>query len=310
MNAITYKEVFPLLKENKIWLGNNYKVNGGAMFFEIPEDIANLEQVREVKTDESGKKVYVTRVQGVRWFTNLDHGRRHEPLQLMTMEGNKRYNKKVQKNPNCYKKYDNYDAIDISVVDEKGNRRGSVNYIPIDYDGVMGVPITFLHKYNPDQFEIVGVVSAPKNPGSLNLGKDYSKFIGYKQNGQKNGRTGSTFGRNAVLLGDDGKHDYYEKDGVRVHSASARIFIRNKHPEERSNPMMDINLHEITIRDLFDKYYEDDENGIVTGYHGQLNMRPVYQLVNIDFSIITNALQLTKFRTMLLTFNEYSIRYS
>ena len=84
MNAITYKEVFPLLKENKVWLGNNCKVNGGAMFFEIPEDIANMEQVREIKTNEIGKKVYITRVQGVRWFTNLDHGRRHQPLPLMT----------------------------------------------------------------------------------------------------------------------------------------------------------------------------------------------------------------------------------
>lgn len=146
INAITYKEVFPLLKENKIWLGNNYKVNGGAMFFEIPEDIANLEQVREVKTDESGKKVYITRVQGVRWFTNLDHGRRHEPLQLMTIEENKRYNKQVQKNPNCYKKYDNYDAIEVPYIDA----------IPSDYSGVMGVPVSFFDKYNPDQFEILG----------------------------------------------------------------------------------------------------------------------------------------------------------
>ena len=78
MNAITYKEVFPLLKENKIWLGNNYKVNAGAMFYEIPEAIVNLDQVREIKTNEIGKKVYITRVQGVRWFTNLDHGRLHE----------------------------------------------------------------------------------------------------------------------------------------------------------------------------------------------------------------------------------------
>lgn len=146
MNAITYKEVFPLLKENKVWLGNNYKVNAGAMFFEIPESVANLEQVREVKTNESGKKVYITRVQGVRWFTNLDHGRRHEPLQLMTMEDNRRFNKQVQKNPNCYKKYDNYDAIEVPYV----------NSISSDYDGVMGVPVSFLDKYCPEQFEILG----------------------------------------------------------------------------------------------------------------------------------------------------------
>ncbi|MBI2609993.1 adenine-specific methyltransferase EcoRI family protein [Candidatus Giovannonibacteria bacterium] len=141
MNAITYKEVFPLLRDNKVWLGNNYKVNAGAMFFEIPEKIANLEQVREVKTNESGKKVYITRVQGIRWFTNLDHGRRHEPLQLMT---EKEVIKFTTKKP--FEKYDNYDAIEVSLVKN----------IPSDYKGVMGVPVSFLDSYNPDQFEILG----------------------------------------------------------------------------------------------------------------------------------------------------------
>ncbi|MDD5721574.1 MAG: adenine-specific methyltransferase EcoRI family protein [Candidatus Pacebacteria bacterium] len=141
MNAITYKEVFPLLKKNKVWLGNNYKVNAGAMFFEIPEKIANLEQVREIKTNESGKKVYITRVQGIRWFTNLDHGRRHEPLQLMT---EKEVIKFTTKKP--FEKYDNYDAIEVSLVKN----------IPSNYKGVMGVPVSFLDSYNPDQFEILG----------------------------------------------------------------------------------------------------------------------------------------------------------
>lgn len=141
MNAITYKEVFPLLRDNKVWLGNNYKVNAGAMFFEIPEKIANLEQVREVKTNESGKKVYITRVQGIRWFTNIDHGRRHEPLQLMT---EKEVIKFTTKKP--FEKYDNYDAIEVSLVKN----------IPSDYKGVMGVPVSFLDSYNPAQFEILG----------------------------------------------------------------------------------------------------------------------------------------------------------
>jgi len=141
MNAITYKEVFPLLRDNKVWLGNNYKVNAGAMFFEIPEKIANLEQVREIKTNESGKKVYITRVQGIRWFTNLDHGRRHEPLQLMN---EKEVVKFTTKKP--FEKYDNYDAIEVSLVKN----------IPSDYKGVMGVPVSFLDSYNPDQFEILG----------------------------------------------------------------------------------------------------------------------------------------------------------
>ena len=142
MNAITYKEVFPLLKENKVWLGNNYKVNAGAMFFEIPENIANLEQVREIKTNESGKKVYVTRVQGVRWFTNLDHGRRHQPLPLMTKTEVIKF---VTKKP--FEKYENYNAIEVSFVKN----------IPSDYRGMMGVPVSILDKYNLEQFKIVGM---------------------------------------------------------------------------------------------------------------------------------------------------------
>lgn len=141
MNAITYKEVFPLLRDNKVWLGNNYKVNAGAMFFEIPEKIANLEQVREIKTNESGKKVYITRVQGIRWFTNLDHGRRHQPLQLMTEAEVIKF---VTKKP--FEKYENYDAIEVSLVKN----------IPSDYDGVMGVPMSIFDKYSPEQFEILG----------------------------------------------------------------------------------------------------------------------------------------------------------
>lgn len=141
LNAITYKEVFPLIRDNKIWLGNNHKINGGAMFYEIPEDIANPEQIREIRTNENGKKVFITRVQGVRWFTNIDHGRLHEPLQLMTKSEVIKFGMKKP-----FEKYDNYDAIEVPLV----------GYIPNDYDGVMGVPVSFLDKYNPEQFEILG----------------------------------------------------------------------------------------------------------------------------------------------------------
>lgn len=142
LNAITYKEIFPLLKDNKIWLGNNYKVNAGAMYFEIPEEIANLEQVREIKTAENGKKIYITRVQGVRWFTNLDHGRRHQPIPLMTKADVIKY---VTKKP--YEHYENYNAIEVS----------KIKNIPSDYAGIMGVPVSILDNYDPDQFEILGM---------------------------------------------------------------------------------------------------------------------------------------------------------
>ncbi len=140
MNAITYKEIFPLIKSNKLWIGSS-NFNTG-MYFEVPKDFVyastyKFERVRD------GKKV--NRVPGVCWFTNLDHGRRHQPLQLMTMAENLKHNKKMQSR-DAYDKYDNYDAIEVPFSDA----------IPCDYNGVMGVPISFLDKYSPEQFEIVG----------------------------------------------------------------------------------------------------------------------------------------------------------
>jgi hypothetical protein len=140
MNAITYKEIFPLIKENKMWLGAS--IHSGDREFEIPSQ----QEIRSksLRTDKSGK-TYV-KVDGVRWFTNIDHGRRHVPLSLMSMADNKKFSKhKIIKGVG-YIKYDNYDAIEISFTDA----------IPSDYEGVMGVPISFLSKYNPDQFEILG----------------------------------------------------------------------------------------------------------------------------------------------------------
>jgi len=136
MNAITYKEVFPLIKENKIWLG----VNNGPKIYQAPD----YYEQKNIFIGPDGKKY--AKMGNTCWFTNIDHGRRHEPLQPMTMSENKRFNKQVKKDLNCYKKYDNYDAIEVPFTDA----------IPSDYDGVMGVPISFLDKYNPDQFEILG----------------------------------------------------------------------------------------------------------------------------------------------------------
>jgi len=141
MNAITYKEIFPLIKANKMWLG--VTMDGRNKWFQVPDDYPIRENVANSKI-ENGKKFLF--VKGCLWFTNLDHGRRHQPLPLMTMEENRKFNKKVQSNPYCYQKYDNYDAIEVPYVEA----------IPSDYEGVMGVPISFLHKYCPEQFEIVG----------------------------------------------------------------------------------------------------------------------------------------------------------
>jgi Adenine-specific methyltransferase EcoRI len=140
INAVTYKETFKLIKDKKLWLGAS--IHSGDREFGVPDDYP-LEAAGH-RTDENGKK-YI-RVKGVRWFTNMDYDERHEDLILY-----KTYN------PADYPKYDNYDAIEVSVTKD----------IPMDYAGVMGVPITFLDKYNPDQFEIIG--------GSDRGGDDFSE---------------------------------------------------------------------------------------------------------------------------------------
>ncbi|MBU6214476.1 DNA methyltransferase [Patescibacteria group bacterium] len=138
MNAITYKEIFPLIKENKMWLGNGF--HGGNAYFFTPN-------VREFASGVYDTKTGLVKFRNCCWFTNLDHGRRHQPLQTMTMEENLKYSKhKELQGKNSYDRYDNYDAIEVPFTDS----------IPSDYEGVMGVPVSFLEKYNPDQFEIIG----------------------------------------------------------------------------------------------------------------------------------------------------------
>jgi hypothetical protein len=141
MNAITYKDVFPLIKENKVWLGPS--ISSGDREFQVPEDYPI--NAAGWRIDENGGKYL--RIKGVRWFTNLDHGRRHQPLPLMTMEDNLKYSKHKEINgKKSYDRYDNYDAIEVPFTDA----------IPSDYTGMMGVPISFLDKYSPEQFEILG----------------------------------------------------------------------------------------------------------------------------------------------------------
>jgi hypothetical protein len=119
-----------------MWLGNGF--HAGNAYFYTPN-------VREYASGVHDEKTGLVKFRNCHWFTNLDHGRRHQQLPLMTMTDNKKFNKKIQKNENSYQKYDNYDAIEVPYT----------NAIPNDYDGVMGVPISFLDKYNPDQFEII-----------------------------------------------------------------------------------------------------------------------------------------------------------
>lgn len=147
-NALTYKEIFPLIKSNKIWLGYGFK--GGATHFVSPY---------EDKATAGDHKEGMIRVSGVHWFTNLDHQKRHEELILY-----KSYT------PEEYPRYDNYDAINVDK---------SLD-IPCDYDGIMGVPITFIDKYNPEQFEIVGneeSLGISKGRGYVNGKRMYSRIF-------------------------------------------------------------------------------------------------------------------------------------
>lgn len=143
MNAITYKEVFPLIMGNKMWLGPT--ITSGDREFQVPESYPL--DATGWRVDDIGRKFL--RIKGVRWFTNLDHGRRHRPLQLMTMAENKKFTKKLG-GTSAYETYDNYNAIEIPFA----------GVIPSDYYGIMGVPITFLDKYSPEQFEIVGTLDS------------------------------------------------------------------------------------------------------------------------------------------------------
>ena len=150
INAITYKEVFPLIKENKMWLGVR-PATGGMWFIVDDETSCGTKKIVDNKLLGNTKSI---------WFTNLDHTKRHEPINLY-----KRYI------PEEYPKYDNYNAIEVSKTCE----------IPMDYDGVMGVPITFLDKYCKDQFEIIGIDRYVENNPNYGHGFNLNGKAVYKR---------------------------------------------------------------------------------------------------------------------------------
>jgi hypothetical protein len=164
-SVITLKEIFPLIKTDKMWMG--VTIHSGDREFRVPDHYPL--NAAGWRVDDNGVK-YI-RVKGVRWWTNLDHGRRHEHLPLMTMADHLKFSKhKEIKGKAGYDRYVNYGAIEVPYSDA----------IPGDYDGAMGVPITFLDKYNPDQFEILG--------SSMNLGVPISQIAKkgtYQQGGPR-----------------------------------------------------------------------------------------------------------------------------
>ena len=203
MNSITYRDVFRLIQRNEMWLGAT-NFNKG-MYFRVPDDFVYAPTYKfERKIDG----VTVSRVPGVCWFSNLDHGRRHQPLALMTKADNKKFSKHKEIKGVGYLKYDNYDAIDVPFTDA----------IPKDFDGVMGVPITFLDKYNPEQFEIVGNMDDHEQNKAIGVKPISAKFIkGYRDVG---GTGAQRAGGYWVGLTNPNRFPY------------KRIFIKNRNPAE------------------------------------------------------------------------------
>ena len=212
-NAVTNKKVFPLFENNKMWVGTT-SYNKDILF--IAPSNADLSKKPKTAIRVVDGITYL-RSPSV-WFTNIDHGRRHQPLSLMTMEDNIKFSKHKEIRGSQYKKYDNYEAIEIPFTDA----------IPSDYNGIMGVPVSFLDKYNPDQFDILGSTQRgchDKVPDT----KKYDDYWEVRQNGEKTGSSGGKTNENGNLLGNDGKKNYFiNNEGRIIQSTYSRIFIRHK----------------------------------------------------------------------------------
>ena len=205
-NSVTYKEIFPLIKANKIWSGKT--AWSGGLWFETK----NLDDVDKIIGGVNMKNTSSV------WFTNIDHGRRHEPLRLMTMADNIKFSKHKKVRGQEYSYYDNYDALDVPYTDA----------IPSNYDGVMGVPISFLEKYNPEQFMIVGITLG--NTVDYEMTKIYENAVQHNKNGGTQG--GSKVNTRAAIRVNDKPIDtvFYTADNADGYLLSIypRILIRKR----------------------------------------------------------------------------------
>ena len=199
-NAITYKEVFPLIKENRLWLGATG--NTTDMVFRVPQG-AVVKESDKAKAARLGypstETTTYTRLGNSCWFTNIEHGRRHEPLVLMTMDDNLIYGSKRVREI-AYAKYENYNAIEVP--ETKG--------IPSDYEGAMGVPISFIDKYNPEQFEILGASLFDATPM-----KEVAK-------------PGDLFQQGGLAF-------YIREDESTLRRLYFRLIVRHRHPETKES---------------------------------------------------------------------------
>jgi hypothetical protein len=198
-NAITYKEIFKLIKEDKVWLGPS--IHSGDREFGVPDHYPL--NAAGTRVDDAGNKFI--RVKGVRWFTNLDFAERHEPLVLY---------KSYKGNEVDYAVYDNFDAINVDKTKE----------IPEDYDGVMGVPITFLDKYSPEQFEIVGITKTWFGAAT----KNYPPQTQVSANGQKSVVTKLNDGAALKISSPPQGRTYYVVGKSYYVQLYARLLIRRR----------------------------------------------------------------------------------
>lgn len=206
-NAITYKEVFRLIRDNELWLGKGF-----------PRNMAHFRTPYKVYSpwvEQEGDDI--VRVPGVQWFTNIEHGRRHEPLQLMTTADNIKFSKHKEIRGIGYAEYDNYDAIEVPFTDA----------IPSDHAGVMGVPITFLGKYNPDQFEILGTDESDYEPTKTYPSK--SKVVNGSRVASNTGSGGAY-----VRVDSFGPGTFFDV-GYPLKRMYKRIFIRHRNPEPKKD---------------------------------------------------------------------------
>lgn len=210
-NSITYKEIFPFIMENKLWLGATGFASD--MVFGVPKG-TDVDPKDKAKAARLGYVGDFTRLGNSCWFTNLDHGRRHQPLQLMSMKDNLRYSRHKDFQAEGYLPYDNYDGINV----------GYNDVIPNDYNGKMGVPITFLDRYCPEQFEIVGIsktwfgFATKVYPEQLQHSKDGKVTRVTKLN------DGPVIKLDTVPIGET----YYTIGETLYKQEYARIFIRKK----------------------------------------------------------------------------------
>ena len=229
LNAVTYKEMFPLIRDNQVRMGAT--ANSTNMIFRVPDGA-------EVKPADRAKTIRMLRAMGgayaelpydatytrqmVRWFTNIEHGRRHQPMELMTMDDNIKFSKHAEVRGVGYSRYDNFDAIDVGFTDA----------IPSDHAGVMGVPITFLDKYDPEQFEILGTTQSWDTSG-LKI-KTYPTQTQVTKAGHRS-QVGTLNAGGAIRVQSVPDSTYYVVDSQMYVQPYKRIFIRHRNPDPQKD---------------------------------------------------------------------------